>query len=390
MAQNENNNFYTMVVVALCFGAAWLAWYMAAGTITSAMRWVRIGEMNLLALFTHEFDNLLRVLPEMKVAPHAEKLGPQYLDWPTFWNISAKVGDYMRWPAAILMGFFLFRIQYRAPTSRYKNKYDLEGMMQIQSRTWPVIAPMLNFNPTKVSTRIPGEAVPVDLPPFAESLSPDEWVAWARIPLREGVPDEEGVRQALTQQLGPRWEKMVGLKPYHRALIAAFGLKGLQRRTESDDLLGQVAQCWTVQHGLVLTEVVEKKINDYLADKKLASAVFQAAEQHAYRTTALLGILAWARQQGGVLAPAQFLWLRGEDRGLWYPLNNLGRRSYHAEAAGAMAHYMAENIAGRALLMPRVKTAIQPVIDYVRENGGRVPDITTKTNKAALKPANAK
>lgn len=388
MAQNDNNNFYTVVVAAAVLGVAWVVWYMAAGPITSTLRWIRVGEMNLLALFTNVFDGLIRTLPEMKVAPHAANLGPQYLDWPTLWNISARIGDYMRWPAAIVMALCLFSIHYKAPKARFKNRYDLEGMIKVQSKTWPVIAPIVNFNPTKASTRVPGEAVPANLPLFAESLSPDEWIAWAHIPMREDTPDEEGIRQALTQQLGPRWEGMAGLKTHHRALIAAFALKGAQRRSESDELLGQMAQCWSAQGGLALDEPLTKKINDFLGDKKLMKAALAAANKHAYRTTALIGMLAWARQQGGVLAPAQFLWLRGEDRALWYPLNNLGRRSYHAEAAGAMAHYMAESVAQRALLMPRVKTAIQPIIDYVRENGSRIPNIITK-NRASLKPANS-
>jgi intracellular multiplication protein IcmP len=61
---------------------------------------------------------------------------------------------------------------------------------------------------------------------------------------------------------------------------------------------------------------------------------------------------------GGVLAPAQFLWLRGVDRNLWYALNNLGRRSFHSEGMGAMAHFMAEQAAKKPLPIPRVDTAI--------------------------------
>lgn len=375
MAQNDNSNAQTFYVIGLILLAGAALWYFMGGAITSGLRWVRVGEMHLLSLFTHQFDSLIRVLPEMKVAAHAARLSPQHLDWPTFWNISVAVGDIMRWVVAVVFVICIFSVHYKVPSARFKNRYDLEGMIKMQSKVWPVITPIVGFNPTKNSTRVPGDAVPADLPLFAESLSPDEWVTWARIPVRDGSPDEEGVRQALTQQLGPRWEGAAGLKMYHRALLAAFALKGAQRREESDALLGEIAQCWTPAKGLVLTEALEKKIAALLGDKKLMEKPLSIGAKHAYRTTALIGILKWARQRGGVLAPAQFLWLRGQDRALWYPLNNLGRRSYHAEAAGAMAHYMAESLAGKALLMPRVKTAIQPIIDFVRQNGGQVPDL---------------
>ena len=81
----------------------------------------------------------------------------------------------------------------------------------------------------------------------------------------------------------------------------------------------------------------------------------------------MLGVLRWARAQGGVLAPAQFLWLRAEDRALWYPLNNLGRRAFHSEGAGAMAHFMAEEAAKKPLPIPRVDTAIVTLNTYLHD-----------------------
>ena len=91
------------------------------------------------------------------------------------------------------------------------------------------------------------------------------------------------------------------------------------------------------------------------------------AAEHAYRTTAILGVLKWARTMGGVLASAQFLWLRATDRGLWYPLNNLGRRSFHVEGSGAMAHFMAEQNAKKPLPIPRVDTAITAINQFLSD-----------------------
>ena len=376
MAQSDNGNFNLIITFVVVMAGLYGLWYFFEGPIVSVLRWVKLGELHLVAVFTDRFDAAIRALPQMTVQPHAEKLQPGDLDAWTFWNISAALGDIMRWPVGLVLGGSAFWMLFHAPTAKFKNKYDLEGLMRIQSQSWPTISPVIDFDPGKTSARIPGAAVPAELPLFAESLSPDEWVVWARIPVNENEPDKEGIRQALIAQLGPRWDGLTGLKPHHRALLAAFALKGAQKRRESDDLLGLVAQGWTPrgdgrEGGLVLGDAAQARINQVLNDKSLLDPALEQAARHGYRTTALLGVLRWARDQGGVLAPAQFLWLRGQDRALWYPLNNLGRRSYHAEAAGAMAHYMAERAAennrGRALLMPRVETAIPPIIDYIRD-----------------------
>lgn len=393
MAQNDNGNFNLVTSFVVALAALYGLWYFFEGPIISMLRWVRLGELHLMAIFTDRFDSVIRALPHMTVQPHGEKLGPSDLDAKTFWNISAALGDIMRWPVALISVGCVYWMWVKAPTAKYKNKYDLEGLIKIQSKSWPAITPIVSFDPGKISARVPGSPVAAELPLFAESLSPEEWVAWSRIPLQEGVPDKEGVRQAFITQLGPRWEGLTGLKPHHRALLAAFALKGSQQRRESDELLGQIAQCWTPlpngrEGGLVLSDAVLARINQILNDSSLLNPALEQAALHAYRTTALLGMLRWAREQGGVLAPAQFLWVRGQDRMLWYTLNNLGRRTFHVEGAGAIAHYMAERAASngkdRGLLIPRVETAIEPLLDYMteqRKNGKFVPALDETKQK---------
>jgi intracellular multiplication protein IcmP len=113
------------------------------------------------------------------------------------------------------------------------------------------------------------------------------------------------------------------------------------------------------------------QIYKIIRDPKLGGALQKYADQHAYETTALLRCLARARQEGGVLAPASFLWLRGQDRTLWYPLNNLGRRSYHAEAVGALVHYTNELIAGQKIPTPRFEDVIKGIEAFLKSPGAK-------------------
>ena len=73
-------------------------------------------------------------------------------------------------------------------------------------------------------------------------------------------------------------------------------------------------------------------------------------------------------QEGGVLAPAQFVWLRAHDRALWYPLNNLGRQTLHMEAMGATAHYKAEKLAQRPIPRPKVVDAVKSLVEFMASN----------------------
>jgi intracellular multiplication protein IcmP len=164
------------------------------------------------------------------------------------------------------------------------------------------------------------------------------------------------------------------LPDYIEGLLAAFALMGSQKRDESEGLLNQLSLSWTAQKGFKPSSELMSKIHKILKDPEVGGKALEIANLHAYRTTAVLDILRWARWMGGVLAPAYFLWLRGHDRTLWYALNNLGRRSFHSEGAGAIAHYMAEQNAKKPLPIPRIDTAIVTLNQYMSSpNAAAIP-----------------
>ena len=111
--------------------------------------------------------------------------------------------------------------------------------------------------------------------------------------------------------------------------------------------------------------------------------------QHAFETTALMKGLAFARSEGGVLSPSQFLWLRAHDRTLWYPLNNMGRQSFHIEALGAMAHFKAERLTQRPIPVPKVGDSVSTIIEYMASDRARpIPALDySKSKKKGVKKA---
>jgi len=68
-------------------------------------------------------------------------------------------------------------------------------------------------------------------------------------------------------------------------------------------------------------------------------------------------MLVLARKEG-VLATADFLWLKPTDRLLWFMLNSVGRQTAFAEVSGPFAHWNVEQAMGRRLMVPMVEEAV--------------------------------
>ena len=149
-------------------------------------------------------------------------------------------------------------------------------------------------------------------------------------------------------------------------------------------MLGRLAKCWSHDKGLQLGKDAKLvgEARRVLKNKELSHSVLKKCNQHAWNTTALIRALLTAREEGGVMAPAQFVWLRGHNRNQWYPLNNLGRHSYHMEAIGAMAHFKAEKMAKRPIPRAKVQDAVDAIIEYMGESHARpIPSLDYSGSK---------
>ncbi|MCK5659032.1 MAG: hypothetical protein KAH96_04060 [Alphaproteobacteria bacterium] len=359
----------TAIIAGLIFGLAYLIWYLFRAQLTEVLRLIRIFEMWIVSFIVS--NDYAIMIPD---------LGVQYLkiwrDWLPTANVDnigfqeIQVMTYLAVPPlkhlfGVLLSIMILWTTFFGPRTKYHRRMKPNELMKEQAKSFPSIEPFIKFNPSKMPFRVLGQAVPSKLPMFSEALSPEEWIAFHEIKVKNHQIDVNQAYQALALQLGGRWQGPLKLPSHAQGLYAAFALRHARKRKESEELLGKMSLSWTPKGGYKPSIKLRLQIRSIIKNPKLGGSIQKYANRHAYTTTALLRCLARAREEGGVLAPASFLWLRGQDRALWYPLNNLGRKSYHAEAVGALVHFTNELISSQKIPTPRFEDVVKGIETFL-------------------------
>jgi len=395
VADNKNTGYdhamgWFMLLIVIS-ALLWLLWYVQADNIRNVVRWVRYAEISLNHLVLGDdyvvSSNGEPVAKLGEIKDYAANTDKSLLNSRSMELISLGALYPLRYVFTLLIVLMAFWALFRGPKALYRQKLDLNTLIQRQAPNFPAIAPFVKFNPSNQPPRPPGAPVPAELPAFAEALGPEEWVAYYDIPVPNGQLDAAVAAKAFAQQLGPAWRGTMHMAPYKQILLAAFCLKSVRKRGDADKMLGELSNCWSFEGGLKLDSALISKARKILRDRDISGKILTKCNQHAYENTVMLRALATAREEGGVLAPAQFLWLRAFDRLLWYPLNNLGRQSHHMEAIGAICHYKAEKTAQRPIPRPKMEDAVKAISEYIASPNARpIPALDySKSSKRAIK-----
>ncbi len=385
------------ILFFVALGMFWLYWHYFEYETKGLFRWLRWSEMWLVSWFVDDDYTIVwqgqRINFKDLMDAMADRT-PRELDG-SYGLVAGVPMEPLKWPFMALLTFMAFWAYSKGPGTQFRRILNLDGLIGVQAVTFPVIQPFIRFNPSKAKPRPPGTPVPAELPLFAEALGPEEWLAYNHIPIPDGQVNDSEAYMAFARQLGARWRGPSDLAPYKQILLAACCLKAGRKRVEADALLGRIAKCWSESGKLSLNKDpgLLREARKILRDKDIAGKTLANCNQHAFETTALLRALQTAREEGGVLAPAQFLWLRGHDRLLWYPMNNLGRQAYHMEALGAMSHFKAEKLTQRPIPKPKVDNAVATITTYMKSSRAKpVPqlDYTESKKRGIKKPAQAR
>jgi intracellular multiplication protein IcmP len=357
---------------------AWMLWYFHHAEISQAAIALMHREMQVIHHFTDRFD-------------HADALvlaaNPRKVAFGQIVNLMREIGRFFLYPAAgfvLILAGVCFR---RAASARFKKRYDVEGLIREQVQGFKSIGAFVERRLRPVAIRA-GEPRPAD-----SALDVHEWVAvWGSA--GDGSFDETLARQELARQLGEPWRGLVKAAPHVRCMLAIILLHQDLRRREAITLLGDLSLSLTTpkregpsgpEVPLSFSPPVVAMAERWLFDEDLVQKAEALMLRHFYTTPGLMSALMEARAMGGVLAPAQFAFLKLVDRRLWYALHSLGfalsgTEDYahpcpRVEAIGARDHWAAERLAGEPLPGPSIDRAIASIRSAVEtKRQQRSPD----------------
>lgn len=274
--------------------------------------------------------------------------------------ISVTVGNYMRYPISVLLIFFSYVGFLKNPANKYKRTYDMRSLSLQESSQWPQINPVVGLDLVKE---------PLNSGPWAMAKSPlefckenqlitvtavnhDQFKTAAKATFKMDL-DQEKATIIFTKQLGKLWKSPESLTIYQRAIFAILLARGCREPKVAAKLSEQInrSSCSKDFNKLNFQNVDEIWRKYY--NQRIIQEIINT---HAYEFTVFIDLLLLARQDG-VLATADFLWLKPIDRLFWYVLNSTGRQTIFVEAAGVHAHFLVEKSLGRGLSVPYVTEA---------------------------------
>ncbi len=370
-SNDDTTGFNLLVILLGCGLGAYLLWTNYHQAISAAVMSLAHQEILLLGHFTNRFQ-----VADRQMAA-ADPSGATLRD---LYGIGRAIGLFVRIPATAFILLLAGICTVRAAPSRFKHAFDLDGLMREQASSFRTGAAHVARH-LRLVAPASGEPRPADF-----ALTPEEWLA--RFGRRQvGSFDQAAAHDALRHQLGPRWTAPEAAEPAVRCLFTAFALHMAERRDDALQLLGTLAAGLGDQgedraegpdKPLALDRAVVAQADAILSGMNAEDAR-GVASRHAYTNPAMMELLVEARRRAGVLAPAQFAWLKLVDRRLWYALHSLGYetdgfgRYLHpnprVEAIGARDHWAAERAVGGSLIEPNVSRAVEAL----RKSAGATP-----------------
>lgn len=305
------------------------------------------------------------------------------------------------------------------PDHRFRGGHDLDSMVRAQARVWPSADRPAFIDPSREtepetgdgiaehvrlreqavgrgragtgtgskadetlpetgSVLLPEQVEPLLPPPLGRALRPEEWLDSLCLRSPDGKEiATHAVESGFARQLTRQWRGPDNLRVHERAFAACLGqfaLEGPDRAGELIDELGRTFAAVERQGGCAKALSEKPELSRTVAStlERTGHVLDELAAGHWWVETALVEIWNGGREGGGVLAPARFLWLKPEDRSIWYAIQTSGGNPV-VEAAGIRAHHLAEQQYGFALAAPHVRFAVNALLKvYMDRDSARL------------------
>ncbi len=355
------------------FVVGFIIWVWARGPLIRAFCYVKLFELSIISFFTNK-------AALMEISVRQIMIAPTEVPFSQIEQMANSVGNYIFIPVMIVLFVLSIVLYFRSSTSNFRHIYTMKSLQNAESVLWPQITPVMSMDLVKEH---------IEKGKWAMAMTPMQFIKHYKLFKEEvAIADETQLkkdvtvtvsvkktraRQLFAMQLGPLWQGVNHLSVHNKALFAIFAARLCRDEDSSRELLNSIARSGGKGKRLNFSGV-----NELLKKYANRKEVKKITQEHAYVLTVLAAMLAEARKDG-VLATADFLWLKPIDRRLWFLLNSVGRQTAPAEVAGPFAHWLAENDLSRKIKMPMVEEAVDALelaiseIEYVpdEESGGK-------------------
>lgn len=356
----EKNSMAILWIIGSIFAIGYIIWSFYGEALQRFFLFVRTWEVRLINLFVsgERIENLeARIL----------ELTPDTLTLAMANAISELVGEYLRWPVAILLAVMAWLVFRGHMTMRFVRVHNMQTLLAQEKFNWPAVSLVEKLNLTDMDINTGPWAMAQTPLQFAKKHKllkveqvPEGKGAWRSQSQYKATVDREKAHRVFALQLGPLFNPNQILKmPKHaQALFAIFAARSAHDTEGSRALLDRLSI--SAGRGNMDYSGVMKLLTKHIK----AKPVERCMQRHAYITTLLASMLELGRTDG-VLAAAEFLWLKPIDRRLWYMLNSVGRQVVFSEIAGAYAHWLAEKELQRPLSVPLIAEATRALEDGI-------------------------
>lgn len=362
----EKNTYYILWVMALIVFVGGVIWYFADYELKVFFLAVRKYELMSVAFvldhlplqyFSWVHEQQLRVDSDLALV---KQITPDTLTLDMASVLSTEVGDFIRYPIGVLLAILGIYIYNAHLLMRYTRKHNMNTLMAQEVKNWPQI---------NVVTKINLLEHDLDSGPWAMAMTPMQFskkyqlvrIEFAEIvgsgfsktqaPEFKIVLDRAKAERVFSAQLGRTWQGTEALLPHRRAVFAVLAARACRDSKTAANMVNQLA--FSAGEGKINLKGADELLNKHFK----SSAIQKLIKAHAYEFTIFASLLQLAREDG-VMASADFLWVKPIDRRLWYVLNNVGRQTPSAEVAGIFSHWYHELALRRPLSVPVVGSAI--------------------------------
>jgi intracellular multiplication protein IcmP len=345
-------------VILIIFIVGWALWHYLSAQIVAAIFAVCLVQAKVVALFTSNVDQFIYIM---------ETVDPKTVSWAQVVEICRVINQYYVYPVCAFMAVYCVVLYSSDVTRKYKKKYDMKKLREQECHNWSQIMPVVNQDLINQD---------ISKGPWAMAESPMEFTKKHNLLKRDefsvddpeypGVPLAVSIKRAeakavFTLQLGAYWEGFDKLPPHLLALCAIFAARINKDRDKAYQLIDHINK--SVEGGNKpdfgsAKVLMQKHMNSKLVQK--------CTSMHAYILTMMASLLVSARDDG-VMASADFLWLKPIDRRAWYMLNSVGRQTPYVEVSGLFAHWKAERALKRKSMVPLVEEAVKALEASVKE-----------------------